>query len=134
MEDKITIIEGPTPTFEVIPDVWVHGLVEGALQADVVTTRLRTYNGSELVGRCERAWRKQQNIYLEYKTPEGFPDEVPIVAARTMETEDGDMLLLWLRFPDDSLEVGIEYDDDFEDDDDDDLLDDDEDWQQDTLF
>jgi len=121
MEDKITIIEGPTPTFELIPDIWVHGLVEGALQADVVATRLRTFNGQELVDRCSRAWNKTQNIYLEYKTPEGLPDEVPIIAARNFATDEGDMLLLWVRFPDDSLDVGIEYDDDdFDDEDDED--------------
>ncbi len=122
MEDKITIIEGPTPTFEIMPDIWVHGLVEGSLQADVVATRLRTFDGYGLVERCQRAWRKRQNIFLEYKTPEGFPDEVPIVAARNLTTDEGDVLLLWVRFPDDSIEVGIEYDDD------DDFFEEDDDW------
>jgi hypothetical protein len=112
MEDKITIIEGPSPTFELIPDIWVHGLVEGALQAEVVATRLRTFNGSELVERCHRAWDKKQTIQLEYRTPEGLSAEVPIVAARNMDTGDGDVLLLWVRFPDDSIEVGIDYGDD----------------------
>jgi hypothetical protein len=112
MEDKITIIEGPSPTFELIPDIWVHGLVEGALQAEVVATRLRTFNGSELVERCQRAWDKKQTIQLEYRTPEGLSAEVPIVAARNMDTGEGDVLLLWVRFPDDSIEVGIDYGDD----------------------
>ena len=112
MEDKLTIIEGPSPTFELIPDIWVHGLVEGALQAEVVATRLRTFNGSELVERCQRAWDKKQTIQLEYRTPEGLSAEVPIVAARNMDTGEGDVLLLWVRFPDDSIEVGIDYGDD----------------------
>ena len=126
MDDKITIIEGPSPTFELIPDIWVHGLVEGSLQAEVVATRLRTFDGSELVARCERAWRKQQNIYLEYRTSDGLRDEVPIVAARNHHTEEGEVLLLWVRFPDDSIEIGIDYagNDDFLSDEDDWDLDD----------
>ncbi len=114
MDDKITIIEGPSPTFELIPDIWVHGLVEGALQAEVVATRLRTFDGKELVDRCQRAWEKQQTIHLEYRTQEGLPDEVPIVAARHLDSEEGEVLLLWVRFPDDSIEVGIDYMDDDE--------------------
>lgn len=112
MDDKITIIEGPSPTFELIPDIWVHGLVEGSLQAEVVATRLRTFNGDELVDRCHRAWEKQQTIHLEYRTHEGLEADVPIVAARNMDTGEGDVLLLWVRFPDDSIEVGIDYEDD----------------------
>jgi hypothetical protein len=39
------------------------------------------------------------------------------VAARNMETDEGDMLLLWLRLSDDSIELEIGYDDDFDDED-----------------
>ena len=39
---------------------------------------------------------------------------MPIVAARNLETEEGDVLLLWVRFLDDSVELGIDYDDDDE--------------------
>jgi len=128
MEDKITIIEGPSPTFELIPDIWVHGLVEGALQAEVVATRLRTFNGDELVERCQRAWENQRTIQLEYRTPEGLSAEVPIVAARTMDTGEGDVLLLWVRFPDDSIEVVMDYGDDF------DTFLSDDDWDLDDSF
>ncbi|MBC8496108.1 MAG: hypothetical protein ISS57_18640 [Anaerolineales bacterium] len=127
MDDKITIIEGPSPTFELIPDIWVHGLVEGSLQAEVVATRLRTFDGGELVDRCQRAWRKQQTIYLEYRTSDGLPDEVPIVAARNHHAEEGEVLLLWVRFPDDSIEIGIDYADD------DDFLSDEDDWDLDDF-
>ncbi|MEN8173185.1 MAG: hypothetical protein ABFS03_09935 [Chloroflexota bacterium] len=119
MDEKITIIEGPSPVFEVTPDIWLHGLVEGAHQAEVVATRLRTFNGAELVDRCQRAWRGQDTINLEYKTMDGLLSEVPIVAARNMDTDDGDVLMLWVRFPDDTIELGIDYTDDdaFDDDD-----------------
>lgn len=121
MEEKITIIEGPTPTFEAIPDLWVHGLTEGMTQTDIVVTHLRTFNGPSLVERCHRAWRNLQNINLEYRTSDGLETEVPIVAARSMKTEEGDMLMLWLRLTDNAIELEIGYDDDFSDDDDWDL-------------
>jgi hypothetical protein len=115
-EEKITIIEGPTPTFEQIPELWVHGLTEGAMQSQMVMTRLRTFDGASLVERCNKAWHSQRDIQLEYRSSEGLNAEAPIVAARTMETEEGDMLLLWLRLPDDSVELEIGYDDDFDND------------------
>lgn len=118
MDDKITIIEGPPPTFENIPELWVHGLSDGNMQSEMVLTRLRTFNGASLVERCHRAWRNQKDIQLEYRTPDGLEAEVPIVAARNMETDEGDVLLLWLRLPDDSVELEIGYDDDFDDEDD----------------
>jgi len=118
MDDKITIIEGPPPTFEDIPELWVHGLSEGAIQSDMVMTRLRTFNGSALVERCHRAWRNHKDIQLEFRTPEGLQAEVPIVAARNLTTDEGDMLLLWLRLPDDSVELEIGYDDELGDEDD----------------
>jgi len=116
MDEKITIIEGPTPTFEAIPDLWVHGLTEGMTQTDMVVTQLRTFNGTSLVERCNRAWNDFKNINLEYRTMEGLHAEVPIVAARTINTDEGDMLMLWLRFTDNAVELEIGYDDDFEDD------------------
>jgi len=118
MDDKITIIEGPPPTFESIPELWVHGLSEGMMQSEMVLTRLRTFNGPALVERCHKAWRNQKDIQLEYRTSEGLNAEVPIVAARNMETDEGDMLLLWLRLSDDSIELEIGYDEDFDDEDD----------------
>jgi hypothetical protein len=119
-EENITIIEGPTPTFEQIPELWVHGLSEGAMQTVMVMTRLRTFNGPSLVERCSRAWCNHRDIQLEYRTPDGLNAEAPIVAARNMETDEGDVLLLWLRLPDDSVELEIGYGDDFSDDIDDD--------------
>jgi hypothetical protein len=117
IEDKITIIEGPPPTFESVTDSWVLGLSEGPTLADVVLTRVRTFNGPALVERCHRAWRHQQPIYLEFRSEDGLPQQAPIVAARHLSTDDGDMLLLWLRMNSDEVELELHYDsDDLEDD------------------
>jgi hypothetical protein len=127
MDEKITIIEGPPPTFETISDLWVHGLTEGMTQNNMVVTHLRTFNGPSLVERCHRAWRNLKNINLEYRTPEGLQVETPIVAVRNVTTEEGDMLMLWLRLADNAVELEIGYDDDFGDEDDDD------DWDLDDM-
>ncbi len=122
MDDKITIIEGPPPTFEAISDGWALGLNEGPSLADILVTRLRTYNGPSLVERCYRAWSNHQAINLEYRTSEGLQAQSPIVAARYVEVDDGQLLLLWVRQVDDQVELELGYDDDSEEDSDDDLV------------
>ena len=120
MDDKITIIEGPPPTFEAVNDGWVLGLNESPTLADVAITRLRTFNGPALVERCHRAWRNHQSIHLEFRTPDGLEHEAPIVAARYVEIDDGQLLLLWVRLNDEEVELELGYDDDIGDDYDDD--------------
>ena len=59
--------------------------------------------------------------------PPGIPDiggpasTTPIVAARYVEVEDGQLLLLWVRQVDDQVELELGYDDDLEEDTDDDF-------------
>jgi hypothetical protein len=97
--EKITIIEGPPPTFEVVGDPWVLGLVDSPVPYQVVLCRLRTFNGPSLVERCFRAWREGQPISLEYRSEDGLSQESPIVAARFAELPEGQLLLLWVRLP-----------------------------------
>jgi hypothetical protein len=97
MDDKITIIEGPTPTFEEINDGWALGLNEGPVLYDMVMTRVRTFNGPSLVERCHRAWNDHSNIFLHYRNELGMEEKAPIMAARNVDTQDGSVLLLWVR-------------------------------------
>lgn len=106
MDDKITIIEGPPPVFESVNDGWAIGLNEGPYLYDVAVTRLRTYNGPALVERCYRAWRNNMPIHLEYRSSDGLEAQAPILAARSLEIPDGQVLLLWVR-----IEVQEESDD-----------------------
>jgi hypothetical protein len=128
MEEKITIIEGPPPTFEAVTEGWVLGLNESPSLADIAITRLRTFNGPALVERCYRAWRNRETINLEFRTEDGLEHQAPIVAARTVDIEDGQLLLLWVRMTDEEVELEFGYDDDLGDDGDDDFTD------GDTLF
>lgn len=117
MEDtKITIIEGPTPTFEMVYDSWANGIVDSSTLSNVAVTRLRTANGPSLVERCYRAWNRRDPIHLEFRANDGLTQEVPIVAARATETDEGDMLLLWVRLPERDMVVDFIVDDEDQDD------------------
>jgi hypothetical protein len=97
MDDKITIIEGPTPIFEEINDGWALGLNEGPVLYDLMMTRVRTFNGQALVERCHRAWNDRSSIFLHYRNELGMEEKAPIMAARSVTTQDGSVLLLWVR-------------------------------------
>jgi len=117
---KITIIEGPPPTFEAATEAWLLGLTEGLVLSHVAVCRVRTANGPQLVERCYRAWRDGQSISLEYRAEDGSAQQAPIVAARWTEVPDGHMLLLWVRLEEGEIEVDLDFgaedlDDDLED-------------------
>jgi hypothetical protein len=119
--EKITIIEGPPPTFELVGDAWLMGLSEGPLPTDVALCRVRTGNGPALVERCYRAWREQEPIQLEYRTEDGMTSEATILAVRWVEMPEGDILMLWVRLDDADIEIEIDLDiEDYDDDDEDD--------------
>ena len=119
MDDKITIIEGPPPTFETVGDGWVLGLNEGPSLYQISLTRLRTFNGPALIERCNKAWRHQSTINLEYRSLDGLESYAPILAARAMDLDEGQMLLLWVRQEIDDADIEADLEDP-----DDDLFDD----------
>ncbi len=113
--EKITIIEGPPPTFELVSDPWQFGLIEGPLPSQVAVCRVRTSNGPALVERCHRAWRHGQTIYLEYRSGDGLTEQAPITAVRWIDAPEGHILLLWVRLEEPEIEIEFEFDDDIED-------------------
>lgn len=131
MEEKITIIEGPPPVFEDITDGWAIGLNESPILYDTIFTQVRTLNGPALVERCHRAWKNNTQIFLHYKNDMGIEEKAPIVAVRSVDTDEGQVLLLWVRqLPtfDDLKDMVENFNDDDEDefDEDDNYLDDDD--------
>jgi len=119
MDDKITIIEGPPPIFEDVHEGWPLGLNESPSLHKLALTRLRTFNGPALVERCYRAWRKQHTIQLEFRAADGLIHKTPIVASRTLEMADGQLIYLWVRLTEQEalLELGAD-DDQFDKEDD----------------
>jgi len=97
MENKITIIEGPPPVFEDISDGWALGLNESPLLYDTIFTQVRTLNGPALVERCHKAWKSNSSIYLHFKDQMGVEEKAPIIAVRSVRTDEGQVLLLWIR-------------------------------------
>lgn len=114
--EKITIIEGPPPIFEQVNDGWAMGLNESPNVLVPALTRLRTFNGNELVERCHRAWKGKQPIHLHYRNDLGLEQTAPILAARNVETQDGHVLLLWVYLDKEHVEYELDGDDDVEDD------------------
>jgi len=118
MDNKITIIEGPTPNFDSVEtdfimgiNGWTAGLSEGPYLFDTARTTLRTFNGEALLERCHQAWEQNVTMYLEYRDPIGMKKEVPIVAARSVDSKDGDLLVLWIRRdPEEDEEADIDID------------------------
>jgi len=108
MDDQITIIEGPPPVFEPVQDGWALSLGEGPYLPLTLLTRLRTFNGPALVERCYRRWNARELIHLHYRNDLGLEEKAPIMAARSVETEDGAVLLLWVQL--DPQKVRIEFD------------------------
>lgn len=115
MDDRITIIEGPPPVFESVVDGWALGLNESPNLYDLALTRLRTFNGPALVERCHRAWNSNATINLHYRNDMGLEETAPIMAARSVETNEGHMLILWCRRKPEEIEEELDFGDDDED-------------------
>jgi hypothetical protein len=98
--EKITIIEGPTPTFEYASESWLPSLAEGPRHPQLALTRLRTFNGPSMVERCWKAWDEGRPVHLEYRDEDGLTAEAQIVATRYVEVQEGHMLLLYVRLDD----------------------------------
>ncbi|MCX7607903.1 MAG: hypothetical protein N2049_01605 [Anaerolineales bacterium] len=110
MEDRITVIEGPPPAFEPVADAWAMSLHEGPHMPLPALTRLRTFNGPALVERCYRRWKAHLPIYLHYRNDLGLEERAPILAARSVETPEGQVLLLWVSLDFDKLRAQLDSD------------------------
>ncbi len=78
-------------------------------------THLRTFNGQALVERCYRTWSQQSTMYLHFRNDLGLEERVPIMAARSVDSTDGQMLLLWIRRKPEESETTPDVDDDSDD-------------------
>lgn len=99
MDNKITIIEGPTPTFEGVNANWAESICETPGPGCIMMTNLRTMNGQALLERCHHTWSLGDTMYLHYRNTIGLEERIPIVAAEIMDTEEGQKLILWVFMP-----------------------------------
>ena len=97
--EYITVLEGPTPEFEVSSYLWMQSVYEGPFDADVAECELRTANGEDIVERCRRAWREQRPVRLDFPDDMRMRQEVDVVALRLREVDEGTVLTLWVSWP-----------------------------------
>lgn len=115
MDDKITIIEGPTPEFHPVDEDWARGISEGPTRHDYLLTNVRTYNSAALIERCYRIWRSRGLMILEYRDSMGMATQTPILAARALESSEGQVLQLWVQMePNQEIEQFLDDDEDDE--------------------
>ena len=114
-ERKITIIEGPPPTFEFAQEDWAYGMVEGPSIPRIAVTEVRALNGPSLIERCYRAWKAGEPIHLEFRNSFGEIQRLPIVAAGYERRDGGDVLQLWVAIGTPEIEVTYEFADEDED-------------------
>lgn len=111
MNNKISIVEGPPPTFEPVPGDWASAVINGTHAYGVVMTHLRTMNGTGLIERCHQTWNQQDTMVLQYRNEYG-EHEMPIIAARAFDTDEGQKITLWLRVRPEQIKFEVSYGDD----------------------
>jgi hypothetical protein len=95
--ELITIVEGPTPNFHIDAAPWSLSVLEGRAGYVVAHCQVRSLKGEVLMERCQRAWREQRGIRLDFKQLDGLRRQVSIVAAKLDKVEGTDVLHLWVR-------------------------------------
>jgi len=100
--ELITIIEGPSPEFKPVLDAWLLSLSEGATTRPVAACQMRAFDANALVERCRRAWREGRPVRLDFPGRLGLRRQTEVLAARAVQVEAGDMLVIWVRLPDDA--------------------------------
>ncbi len=117
--ELISIIEGPTPEFQPTMQRWLQSIHESSMDRGTAMCQLRTASGPDILERCQNAWREHRSVKLDFPDEMRMRQQVDVVAMRLDETEDGQILFLWVSLPLEMLFV-------IEDDDADDEIEDDE--------
>lgn len=97
--ELISIIEGPTPEFQLTPQRWLQSIYEGPLDQTVAICQLRTANGPDILARCQNAWRENRPVKLDFPDEIRMRQQVDVVAMRLQAVEEGQVLLLWVSLP-----------------------------------
>jgi len=120
--ELISIIEGPTPEFQPTMQRWLQSIHESPMDRGTAMCQLRTANGPDIMERCQNAWREHRSVKLDFPDEMRMRQQVSVVAMRLDETDDGQVLFLWVSLPLEMMfTIEDEDDDEFEDDDEDGL-------------
>lgn len=113
--ELISIIEGPTPEFQPTSQRWLQSIHESPVDQGVAMCQLRTANGPDILDRCQSAWRENRPVKLDFPDELRMRQQVDVVAMRMEDTEEGQVLVLWVALPFETIFVA--EDDDFDNDD-----------------
>ncbi len=102
--ELITIVEGPTPEFQPSPYLWFQSIYEGPEDADVLMCEMRTLNGEAILERCTDAWKEGRKVKFDFPDAMRLRQQLDVVAMRLREIEQGALLLLWIRQPEEEVE------------------------------
>lgn len=121
--ELITIIEGPTPEFHPSPHVWLQSIYESPENRSIAMCQLRTNTGHDIMDRCTSAWQELRPVKLDFPDDLRIRQQVDVVSMRLEDSEDGEMLRLWVSTPMDALlfDDDDEFDEEMDDDEDDGL-------------
>jgi len=116
--ELITILEGPTPNFQVTPFLWAQSIQEGPNASAVALCELRTNTGHDIMQRCRDAWHEGRSVRLDFPDELRMRQQIEVVAMRLHDIEEGKVLMLWVREPFDPDDFeDIEEEEGFDDDD-----------------
>lgn len=121
--EYITIVEGPTPQFQLAPALWNESIYEGRRLGGVALVELRTMNGEDIRRRCLRAWSDGRAVQLDYPDDMRERQYVDVVAMRLVHVDAGTVLRLWVHLPLDEEEYMTDTEGGILDDDDDEFSD-----------
>lgn len=97
--ELIEIIEGPSPEFHPSMQNWLQSLYESPEVNEVAMCQLRTATGEDIKERCENAWYEGRPVRLDFPDEWGLRQQLPVVALRLSEIEEGQLLTLWVSIP-----------------------------------
>lgn len=107
--ELITIVEGPSPQFQPPMETWALSVHEARAPSPVAYCRMRTISGRRMLQRCQDAWAEARPVQLDFPDEMGLRRRATILAVRWSETDEGDLLHLWVRLPE-QLETGNDHD------------------------
>jgi hypothetical protein len=108
--ELITIVEGPTPDFRPNPPLWLHSILEGPEDGDVLLCELRTLKGEPILNRCRAAWKEGRPVKLDFPDHLRQRQQLDVVALRLTEVPEGKVLNVWVRHPVEIEEIEEEFD------------------------
>jgi len=104
----ISATQYPDLEFEIISNPFFNGILDTANTSFVVATTIRSFEGPELIKRCNRAWENNGQMYLEYNNFEEEISRVQVIAILNKDNQDQDLLTIVVRLSPEEVDIYLE--------------------------